>query len=414
VGVASQRIVRAFIISMLPVLASAQSAQTLRDRDPDLSGAKRLAAELQEATFHSGPWYLLSRFRIADAGYTETGFVPTGDQDGGLSLTVEAPHRLYFVPGKKTVFSAELVPGYNVISNGTEHNRIDYLGRGDMHLLLNHLYLDVYTQRADQLRGYIEVNELARTRDSETGVAGEFKYSSRTSAQFSARYREQKFPENQFGAPNGVAPLGLNDHDERNGRVSLIHKTFPLTSLFVAAEGSNYGFDTATYKDSRRRYVGGGFQYDSGRTRLRLEAGPTTLDFDNPTQRDFSGATGSIQAVRLNGRWAYNAGVGRDVGFAILEGNNYYVADIVQGGIDYSATRRLSLRAGVIAERHHYDVPFNSRLREDTVSFSSVGFGYSVRRLRFGVDGGWYERDSTTGGDADSGIRYVLHLSFVP
>jgi hypothetical protein len=396
------------------VLASAQTGQTLRDRDPDLSGAKLLAAELQDATFHSGPWYLLSRFRVADAGYTESGYVPTGDTDSGLSLTVEAPHRLYFVPTKKTVFSAEVVPGYNVLSKGNDHNRIDYLARGDMHLLLNHLYLDVYTLRADQLRGYLEVNELARTQETETGVAGEFKYSSRTSAQFTARYRQEEFPDNQFGAPGVETPLGLNDRDERNGRVSLIHKTFPLTSLFVAAEGSNYGFRNATYKDSKRRYAGAGFQYDSGRTRLRVEAGPTTLDFDNPSQRDFSGATGSVQAVRLNGRWAYNAGVMRDVGFSILEANNYYVADIVQGGIDYSATRRLSLRAGVIAERHQYDVPFGGSRREDTVSFSSVGFGYSFRRLRFGVDGGWYERDSTIGGDTDSGIRYVLHLSFVP
>ena len=412
-GGASARTIGAIIISILPLVAAGQSARTLRDRDPDLSGAKRLAAELQEATFHSGPWYFLTRLRIADAGYTETGYLPTDEGDSGLALTVEAPQRIYYVPHKKVVFSGELVPAYNIIKRGDESDRFDYLARADMHLLFNHLYLDTYALRADQLRGYVDVNELARTRDEETGISGELKYSSRTSAQFTARYRKEEYPDHQFGEDE--TPLGLLDRDERNGRVSFIHKTFPLTALFVSAEGSNYGFRNATYKDSKRRWVGAGFQYDSGRSRIRLEAGPATLDFEDPTQHDFSGAIGTLRMTRVNGRWTYAAGATRDVGFSIVLNNNYYVADSVTGGIDYVATRRLSLRANVVAERHTYDVAvLPGQFREDHVSFYSVGFGYTLSKFRFGVDGGWYERDSTLGGDSDSGIRYVLHLSFVP
>ncbi|HEY0160265.1 MAG TPA: hypothetical protein VGF28_23470 [Thermoanaerobaculia bacterium] len=394
------------------MLAAAQSSRTLRDRDPDLTAAKRLAGELQEATFHSGPWYLLSRLRIADAGYTESAYLPANDSGGGVSLTIEAPQRLYFVPHKKVVLSAEVTPGYNIISQGEETNRLDYLARADMHLLFNHLYVDVYTLRADQLRGYIEVNELARTRDSETGAAGEFKYSSRTSAQFAFRYREQKYPDHQFGEDE--TPLGLLDRDERNGRLSLMHKTFPLTSLFVSTEASSYGFDNATYKDSKRRYFGTGFQYDSGRTRLRVEAGPATLDFDDPTQHDFSGAVATAGWTRLNGRWTYTAAAARDVGFSIVLDNNFYIADSARVAVDYSATRRLNVRAGLVGERHTYDVPVNGQERRDQVSFSSVGFQYQLRKIRFGTDVGWYTRESTLGGDTDAGIRYVLHLSFVP
>jgi hypothetical protein len=168
---------------------------------------------------------------------------------------------------------------------------------------------------------------------------------SRTSAQFTGRYRKEEYPDHQFGEDE--TPLGLLDRDERNGRVSFIHKTFPLTALFVSAEASNYGFRNATYKDSRRRWVGAGFQYDSGRSRIRLEAGPATLDFDDPTQHDFSGAIGTLRMTRLNGRWTYAAGATRDVGFTIVLNNNYYVADSVTAGVDYAATRRLSLRANV-------------------------------------------------------------------
>jgi hypothetical protein len=415
VGGASQRIIAAIITAAIPVIISAQtsgSSQTLRDRDPDLAGAKKVAAELQEANFHSGSFYLRSRLRIADAGYSETAYVPTGEQSGGLSLTIEAPQRLYYVPHKKTVFTAEIVPGYNIFSEGQHENRIDYLARGDAHLLFNHLYLDIYTQRADQLRAQIEVNELARLEDEESGVAGEFKYSSRTSVQFAGRYREQRYPDDRF-AP-GDTPLALLDRSERNGRVSFHHKTFPLTSLFVAAEASNYGFRFATYKDSARRYAGAGFSHDSGRTQFRVEAGPATLDFEDPTQQDYEGVIGNIRAGRTNGRWTYSGGVARDVAFAIVQDNNYYVVDSANAGVLYAATRRLDLRANVIAQQLDYDRPFNGQTRRDTISFSSLGFGYNLRKFTFGVDAGWYERDSTGQGDVDSGIRYVLHLSFTP
>jgi hypothetical protein len=412
---ASQRIIAAIITAAIPVIISAQtsaSSQALRDRDPDLAGAKKVAAELQEANFHSGSFYLRSRFRVADAGYSETAYIPTGEQSGGLSLTIEAPQRLYYVPHKKTVFTAEVVPGYNVFSEGRNENRFDYLVRGDAHLLFNHLYLDIYTQRADQLRAQIEVNDLARTEDEESGVAGEFKYSSRTSVQFAGRYREQRFPDDRF-AP-GDTPLALLDRSERNARASFVHKTFPLTSLFVAAEASNYGFRFATYKDSARRYAGAGFLHDSGRTQFRVEAGPATLDFEDPSQQDYEGVLGNIRASRANGRWTYNGTLARDVAFAIVQDNNYYVVDSASAGVNYAATRRLDLRANVVAQQLDYDRVVAGQTRRDTITFSSIGFGYNLRKVGFGVDAGWYERDTTTEGDVDSGIRYVLHLSFTP
>jgi hypothetical protein len=406
---ASQRLI-GVIISLL--VAGAVQAQTLRDRDPDLTAAKRIASELQDASFHSGPFYLWSRVRLANAGYNEQGFLPTGDDSGGLTVRVEAPQRFYFVPRRKIVFTAEVTPGYNLLTNDDEDSKVDYLARGDVHFLFNHLYLDLYTSRADQLRALLAANELARTRDDETGVAGEFKYSSRTSVQFAARYRDQSYPEDRFD--EGDIPLALLDRNERNGRVSFVHKTFPLTSLFVSAEASDYQFDTAPAKDSSRRWVGAGFHLNNGRSSVRVEAGPATLEFDDPTQRNFSGMIGSAAAMHSSGHLTYNAGIGRDVGFAILPGNNYYVADSANAGLSWATTRRLTLRTGVVAERHHYDVPVAGIRRRDTISFSSVGFDYGIRKFRFGADAGWYERDTTTPGGDDSGIRYVLHLSFVP
>lgn len=399
------------ITALVSLSALGQSTQRMRDRDPDLDAAKRLAAELQSANFHYGPMYLLSRIRISDAGFTETATLPTGDTGGGISLTVEAPNRFYFVPRKKTVFTVELTPGYSFINSGD--GQFGYTARADAHLLLNHLYLDIYGMREDQLRAHVaDVNRLVTLRNDEVGVGGEWKYSSKTSALFSLRARDIKFPRERFQP--GTIPVNLLDRQENNGRVSLMHKTFPLTSTFVAAERSDYDFERATYKNSTRTWLGAGAVYNAGRTTLRLEGGPAKLDFDDPAEKDYQGIVAAFGATRANGRRTYTFTAERDLGFSIFLNNNYFVSNRLSVGVVHAATRKLSLRANSTYERDDYDVQVQGQDRRDTISFTSLGFIYTVRRLNIGADVGWYERDTTFGGDTDSGIRTVLHLSFTP
>ena len=405
------------VTSFIPLLAAAQQEQGLRDRDPDLAAAKKLWGDLQQANFHAGPFYWMSRLRISDAGYTETGYLPTGDASGGLSLTVEAPNRFYFVPRKKVIFTLDANPSYSFFSEGERNRQFNYALRGDMHLLLNHLYLDVYAARADQLRAHVaDINRLATAQEDEAGVAGEFKYSSRTSALFTLRFRDTRYPEDRFQPdpePNRIAVQVL-DREERNARVAFNHKTFPRTALFVAGERSEYDFPNHEAYRSNRTYGGAGFAFDTGRTRVRLEAGPTRLQFDDPVQPDYQGLTGQLSATRANGRWTYYLNAGRDLGFSIFLNNPYYVATSAGVGADLVATRRLTLHARSAYERDEYDQPVLGQVRTDDISFTSVGFTYGIRRARLGADVGWYERDTTAFGDVDSGIRYVLRLSFTP
>lgn len=402
----------------IPVFAA---GETMRDRDPDLAGAKKLHEDLQQSNFHYGRFYLWSRFRLSDAGFSDSGYVPTGEQSSGLSLSVEAPQRLFFEPHKKTIFTIDFIPGYSFFSSGDQEGQINYLLRGDAHFLWNHLYLDVYGLRSDQLRAHVaDINRLATARDDEVGVGGEVKYSSRTSGIFNVRYRKTSYPTDRYQPElstdpvTGFNPINLLDRDERNARVSINHKTFPLTSLFASAEVSEYGFRFATYKDSRRTWYGAGFNYDSGRTHVRAEGGPLKLSFDDPSQRSFTGFGASFNVTRANGRWTYTAGANHDLGFSIFAQNNYFISDTANVGVNYIATRRLSLRSNVAWEQDSYDVAVEGNDRKDTILFTSVGFNYVIRRAQAGVDVGWYDRESTFGGDIDSGIRYVLHLSFVP
>jgi len=68
------------------------------------------------------------------------------------------------------------------------HVMPNYALRADAHFLTNHLYLDVYRTRANQMRAFVsDINRMATVKENETGVVGEFKYSSRTSALFALR-----------------------------------------------------------------------------------------------------------------------------------------------------------------------------------------------------------------------------------
>ena len=127
-------------------------------------------------------------------------------------------------------------------------------------------------------------------------------------------------------------------------------------------------------------------------------------------------------AVRLQGQHhqAHRAAVARcgraarDIGFSIFAFNDYFIATTGNAGVDYVATRRLTLRTGIAAERDDYDVAVLGNDRRDTMSFTSVGFTYVIGRFATGLDVGYFERDSTFGGDEDSGIRFLIHLSFNP
>lgn len=421
------RITTCAVALLLPVLAAAQQNQTLRDRDPYLDDARRLADELQDANFRWRRFYLLSRFRLAEVTLGGPVYVPTGSERQSLSFGVETLQRLYFVPHRKIIVAAEATPSYAFFeaqdaSGETTNGQFNYNLRGDVHLLFNHLYLDAYTERSDQLRSYVaDINRLATARRDETGVKGELKYSSRTSAMFSARVGEITHPRDRFQPSDAIVgddviaiPIQRLDRDEVSGRLSLIHHTLPRTSFFAAGETSDYSFHEAEERDSSRRWIGAGFIYDSGRSVVRFEAGPARLDFDDPAVDDFEGIVGGLSATREHRRWTARASWNRDIGFALGEANPYFVNDLAGVSADFSATRRLTLRIASARQTDRYERPVGGVKRRDDTTFSTVGFRHASRRLNTGLDIGWYERNSNLGIEEDSGIRYVLHLSFTP
>jgi hypothetical protein len=389
----------------------------LRDRERAFAASQEIANDLRKAHFHHGAFYLLNTIQLSDIGYDSSFYVPTADRQSGFRFGIQAPTRLYIVPRKKTVYSLDVRPEWSFFSKNRSSVVFGYRARADAQYLLNHLYLDFYATAADQLRA--DVSEIARLLTEKTfngGVSGELKYSSRTSMTFNASTGKVKHP---LDAIQPTAPVQLLDRSEHNYRFSVHHKTFPLTSLFVASEYSDYSFSDAVFKNSRRTYAGLGFVHDSGRTVTQGEAGPGRLDFFRPGQHDFQGVLGNLSSSKKFGRSTTGSlNVSRDVDFSIFAFNNYYIADRFSASVMWDATRRLTLTAQAALGRDLYDTPVvgphGFLKRRDVFTFPSVGFVYAFARLRGGADIGYVRRTSNFDVNLDHGMRILFRLSFTP
>jgi hypothetical protein len=410
---------RLFIVALVAICwaLGAHAQNGLRDRERAFAASQEIANDLRKAHFHHGAFYLLNTIQLSDIGYDSSFYVPTADKQSGFRFGIQAPTRLYIVPRKKTVYSLDIRPEWSFFNRGSRSIVFGYRVRADAQYLLNHLYLDFYTTGADQLRA--DVSEIARLLTEKTfngGVSGELKYSSRTSMTFNAQTGNVKHP---LDAIQPAAPVQLLDRSEHNYRLSIHHKTFPLTSLFVASEYSDYSFSDAVFKNGRRSYAGLGFVHDSGRTVTQGEAGPGKLDFFRPGQHDFQGILGNLSSSKKFGRSTTGSvNVSRDVDFSIFALNNYYIADRFSTQLSWDATRRLTLNAQAALGRDLYETPVlgphGFLKRRDVFTFPSVGFIYAFARLRGGLDIGYVNRTSNFDVNLDHGMRILFRLSFTP
>jgi len=422
---------RALIAAMMLVISSSVVAQGLRDRDRTFEASESLAADLRKARLHWGPFYLLSYLQFSDLGYNQSFFFPTNDQTSGFSLAIAAPQRLYFVPSRKVILSAEATPelaffraqtGATVNPDGSlqRHSKFNsqfgYALRGDAHLFFNHLYADGYVSGSNHLQALIgEIDRIATEKQLTGGVTGEARYSSRTRMIYAASVSKISYPLSRHQP--GDVPVDLLDHTEHNYRLSLHHQTFPLTRLTLNGERSDYSFDNSPQKDGHRTYFGPGFIYDNGQTTLSAEAGPSKVTYRVPLQKEFSGIVGNANySHQLTPRASLNAAAARDVAISIYQNNNYYIADRLHAGTEFQATRRLTLLAGSTWGRDQYQVPTLGLgvNRRDTFSFTSVGFRYGLRHIRGGLDVGYYDRTSNVDVDQQNGIRVIFNLSLSP
>lgn len=382
----------------------------LRDRDPNLAATQKITSDLQAAGAHSGPFYLISRLQLQDIGYDAHFFVPS-DAPKGVRWAINAPQRLYFVPTRKIVASVEVAPSLALSSN-LRKTQVGYTSRGDLQFIFNHIWFDGYAILLNDLRAKTgEINSVVTAKESEGGVNGEYKYSSRTSGTFAVTRRKTSYPTNRI-QPVDIVDIQLLGRREVNSRVTFKHATFPLTTLTLAGERSTYTFDETSRLDANRNYAAVGAIFDNGPSAARVEVGRLSLVYKDPTQKDYRGTIGNATLThRFGARTLGTLNLVRDIDFSIYIDNSHYIQDRAGLTLDYDATRRLKLRLLSQHGRDRYLTPVNGVLRQDNLSFDGVGWNYSRRHIQGGFDVGYYDRSSNVAIDASHGIRFLFHLS---
>lgn len=414
-GEVSVRLVVSLIIVVIAAGASGQQLerpQQTRDREPSLNAVRKLADEIRSATFHRGQFYLVSRLELADIGIEQQFFTPVAGS-GSVSLGFSAPQKLFWVPAKKFVMSGELVPSYSYVGRGHD-TQWGLRGRGDVHFLLNHLYLDFYAANANELVADTgEIGQLLTVRRPAYGLASELRYSSKTWATLETEKSRTRFPRDRH-QPEGF-DVQLLERNDWNNRLVLSHRTLPRTTFNLIGEYRDSNFVNEPRRSATRKYTALGAEWQGRRTAITAEAGPATLNVSRAGGKDFRGALGNLRATKALGeRWRIDGAARRDVIFSLDANNDYYVSDRVSGRAEVDVTRKFSIDFGSTVGRDHYDVPVNGILREDHTEFDSVGWLYRLEHVQGGFEVGYFRRDSNVAVESDDGIRLFLRLSLHP
>ncbi len=417
----SRKIPVFFFFLVLLTMTSPASAQTSneRNRDRELNAKTRIESDLQSAQFRFGHLYVLSSFNLGDIGIDRDIYLPTEEETNDLAISISAPQKIYYVPHRKFMLSADIEPSYLYFVHDKERRRLNYRYRGDIHFLFNRLYLDFYGATSDELtRNISEFRRLVGQQGDSYGMNTELKISSRTTVEGAADWRRYTFENTNLGEL--YRDPGNLDRDEFHYSATFNHQTFPLTQTGIGAEVTEFDFTDPTQSDARQSMVFLELRQNRSNTTLTFRPGFARLDFDDPALKDYSGALGSLQAqFGRQSRWRWNLGASRELEFSIFGTNRFYSADRFQATTSRKMTRRLELH--LIGEkginRYYADTPTSVsgvQTRKDDLWYGAVGFLFQLGKLQTGLTYGYWRRDSNIEGFDDHGIRLILHLSFSP
>lgn len=402
--------------------AFAQEASTIeaRDRETRLRGRDAVQNDLNRSQLRFGPFYLYSTFEIGELGYDENLYAPTQEERADFTISVSAPQRLYFVPSRKFVLSADVRPGYVWYQEAEDARHWNLRYRGDVHLLFNRMYSDFYYEKADERRRDLsELNFLVDLDSQQVGNDTEIAVSSRTNILTGVVFREIEYP-NAEGTAFDFDQVSDLNRDEARYSAALRHKTFPLTSTEIGVAREIYEFEDDE-RDGERDQAWVGATRSTGRSTLRAEIGAARLDYRDVSKKDYSGPLGFVSyEFSPRRRWVGTLTGRRDLIFSVFAENQHFAADRLATSFTLPATRYFDLRFLGEAGRNTYFVPsfdevdrINKR-REDDILYGSVGFTTRLSRLAFGLDVGRFQRTSNFARFSEDGIRLVLRLSLTP
>ena len=241
-----------------------------------------------------------------------------------------------------------------------------------------------------------EIDARARHRDRTYTAGTGLKLFSRTTAALGVRQTTYRFDQ-------GTTFRGESLANSLNSQVKVIDGSVgfeltPLTSFSVNISHESQRFDTASERDADSIRIMPTFLFSP----LGVINGTASVGYRKFTPRNsattaaFTGLVAQVGAsVTLYERHRLDVGVNRDLTYSYDLQTPYYIATSATITWTYGFAGPFDVKLNVAHNNLHYRARGGTAAGDDTYASYGAGFGYRPRkRIRFGVQGDWAQRDS--------------------
>ena len=367
-------------------------AQATSDRVPaarTLSATESVKAEVDASRYHLGPIRLLPFIAVSNAGYNNNLFNSTEKKVGDYTATVAAGTRFVLPVGARLFVRGAAAPEYVWYLRHPEGRAWGRMLEGDVLAVFNRATIDaggIDTKtpsilNAETFQNVLTTTEGGRGRADVTLVGSLAAFAQGETT----RYRFESSPP----SPASVADPALLDRHEVLGRGGLQLNRGDTASFSVFAEQVRTTFDNVPERgDNRSVAYGAGLSVRRHRIFVNLRvAYRESKAIHGSTFRSFSTTTGSyFISYFLRPTVELFASGNRGLQYSLTDTNPYYLSTTNGGGINVGFPHRISLRAFGSYGENRYPVPVDSVRRLDKIVEWGGGIQFAAsRRLSVGV-----------------------------
>jgi hypothetical protein len=257
--------------------------------------------------------------------------------------------------------------------------------------------------RGSSATGFIEI-----FRTNAASVTAAYQLATRSRVQLDYSKTVWNFMDNNF-----------RDRDEGLLAGYVYYRFLPKTSAFIEYEHKAVDFTEATTPlDNAMGSLLLGLTWEmDGRSKGTVKFGRTSKDFEDPTVKDFSVWTWSVD---LNHTFSELTSLtlvgGKYVNETNRYGTAYYITTGLYGEITHKFMSKMALllRGSYGTDRFSNVVPPETVVREDKAKMVGIGLRYTMKDwLEFGADYNKKNRDSNISGNDYQETHYVLSANMV-
>lgn len=389
----ARRCARSILLAIVALCVCRRApAQATSDRVAaarTLTAAESVKAEVEESRYHLGPIRLIPFIAVSNAGYNNNIFNSTAGKVGDYTATLAAGTRFVLPVGAKVFVRGVAAPEYVWYLRHPEGRAWGRTLEGDVLGFFNRATIDaggIDTKtpsilNAETFQNVLTTTEGGRGRLDVTiaGSLGVFAQGETTKYSFEATPP----------SPPGLSDPALLDRNEVLARGGLQWSRGEMASVAVFAEQVRTTFDHVPERgDNRSIAYGVGLTVRRHRIFVNLSAAyRDTKPIDGSSFRPFSTMTGSYYlSYFLRPTVELFANGNRGLQYSLTDANPYYLATSNGGGFSIGFPHRIFLRGFGSYGENRYPIPVSGLRRLDKIVEWGGGIQFAAsRRLSVGV-----------------------------